>query len=257
MRIPRVYAPELDPSAGALIQIDARASHHLRTVLRMQPGARVRLFCGQGWDVEAELIDVPRRGPVRARTIARRPVENESPLPVTLYQAVSRGERMDLTIQKAVELGVARIVPLWTARSAKRLSDARLQRRLAHWRGVIIAACEQCGRARLPELGEPTELSTLKASRGRDTLPLLLDPQGEGLLRSRGATPSRVVLVSGPEGGLTPQERAKLVEAGFLALRLGPRILRTETAALAALSAVQTLWGDLGHRIMDAPNAMT
>jgi 16S rRNA (uracil1498-N3)-methyltransferase len=246
MRVPRVFTSDLDPHGRTPVALDARAAHHLRTVLRLRAGERVRLFDGRGWDLEAELTEVPRRGAVRARPLRRIEVDNESPLPVTLCQGISRGERMDFALQKSVELGVARIVPLWTERSARRFTGPRMERRLAHWRGVIVSACEQCGRARIPELVPPLELEELEAPRDPGLAALWLDPAaGEGL-GTLPEAPRAVWLVAGPEGGFSERERGRLRRAGFHAVRLGPRVLRTETAALAALAAVQTRWGDLG-----------
>lgn len=246
MRIPRVFTPSLDPRARTPVRLDERASHHLRTVLRLRAGARVRLFDGRGWDLEAEITELPRRGPVRALPLRRVEVRNESPLPVTLFQGISRGERMDLSIQKSVELGVARIVPLWTERSIGRISGARLERRLAHWRGVVVSACEQCGRARIPKLAPPRPLGELSAPDQDGTVALVLDPEADGELGTLSATPRAVWLLAGPEGGLSERERRLVQAAGFHGLRLGPRVLRTETAALAAVTAVQLRWGDLG-----------
>ncbi len=246
MRIPRVFTAALDPDGREPVMLDERASRHLRTVLRLRPGARIRLFDGRGWDLEAELVHAPRRGPLTARPLRRVAVHNESPLPVTLCQGISRGERMDYTLQKSVELGVARILPVWTERSACRLSGERLRRRLAHWRGVILSACEQCGRARIPTLDPPVEVAALHPPKDPGTIPLMLDPEaGDGLNTLEQVTPA-VWILAGPEGGLSPPERRALRAAGFRGVRLGPRILRTETAAVAALAAVQMRWGDLG-----------
>ncbi len=246
MGTPRIYVPDLEATEGALVTLDARASHHLRTVLRKTRGAAVRLFSGGDWEQDGVLVEIPRRGPVRVRVGAKHPVSRESPLRTVLFQAVSRGERMDFTIQKAVELGVSRIVPLWSERGARRLPPDRLQRRLDHWRGVAIAACEQCGRTRVPEIAEPREIGQITVSSGARALALLLDPSAPQGVPTASPAPRELWLAAGPEGGFSAAERDHLRAAGFVGVRLGPRTLRTETAALAAMAAVQILWGDLG-----------
>ncbi|MDW8470173.1 MAG: 16S rRNA (uracil(1498)-N(3))-methyltransferase [Burkholderiales bacterium] len=172
-------------------------------------------------------------------------VERESPLAVTLVQAISTGERMDATIEKAVELGVAAIRPVVSARTQGRLDPARAQVKLAHWRRIAIAACEQCGRNRLPPIEPPSSLAESLLRLPERSLKLLLSPRGERRLRDAlvpGAC--EIVLACGPEGGFDEAEEALLRSAGFVAVRLGPRVLRTETAAPAALAALNALAGD-------------
>ena len=240
MRIPRIYQP-VALRSGARLQLDEAASHHLLRVLRLKAGDHLTLFDGQGREHEAILL--AGRGK-RAEVALGAPLDRnvESPLAVTLAQGISRGERMDYTLQKAVELGVARIVPLFTARCNVKLTAERLEKRLAHWRGVIAHACEQCGRSCLPTLASPQALDQWQAPEA--ALKLVLDggaAAGLGRLTPPGGA---VVLAIGPEGGLTAAEIRRLQARGFQALRLGPRILRTETAGIAALAALQTLWGD-------------
>lgn len=170
-------------------------------------------------------------------------IDVESPLHVTLAQGISKGDRMDFTIQKAVELGINRIVPLNTERSVVNLKGERQEKKMAHWRGVIVSACEQCGRNTLPELLPMQDLSDWLANSSQGTK-LLLDHRSEASLTSL-AVSTDVTLLIGPEGGLSEQERQSAYRVGYQGLRLGPRVLRTETAALTALAALQSHWGDL------------
>jgi 16S rRNA (uracil1498-N3)-methyltransferase len=259
MRIPRLYLPA-PLAVGATVTLDERAFNHAVRVLRLKPGAALILFNGAGGAFAATLADIGKRD-AWARVTAALPGEVESPLRVTLAQGVSRGEKMDYTLQKAVELGVAAIQPLFTERGGVDLTGHRLARKVRHWLGIIMGACEQCGRNRLPELSEPLGLVEWLARQaetdpsgaerqppskdGRD-LRLLLDPRVDRGLRGLGAPTSAVTLLIGPEGGLSPAEIAQAGQAGFTGVRLGPRTLRTETAGVAALAAVQALWGDWG-----------
>jgi len=235
--VPRLYVDaELSPQGEFVLPEDA--AHHAARVLRLREGELVLLFDGRGGEYEARL-SMPRRGQVVAEIGARRDVERESPLAVTLVQAVSSGEKMDFTIQKAVELGVAAIQPVLTAKSVVRLSAEREAKKLAHWRRVAIAACEQCGRNRIPEILEPVALDRYRPGAGSR---ILLSPSGPGKLADFAKGP--VVLAAGPEAGFSDGEEQFLLRAGFQPVRLGPRILRTETAALAALAALNALAGD-------------
>ncbi|MGH8253357.1 MAG: 16S rRNA (uracil(1498)-N(3))-methyltransferase [Steroidobacteraceae bacterium] len=242
MRTTRIYV-ELDLAAGAEVLLPAAASTHLLRVLRLRPGASLTLFNGRGGEYTAELAEGGRSG-ARALVGAHTAIERESPLQITLLQGVARGERMDFIVQKATELGVQRIVPLSCEFSVVRLDEAALRRRVEHWRGVAIAACEQCGRNRLPQVESimPFEAACLG---GNDELKLVLVPQAPATLKMLSEKPQRVVLLVGPEGGLSGREQLLAQRQGFQACRLGPRILRTETAPLAALAALQALAGDL------------
>jgi 16S rRNA (uracil1498-N3)-methyltransferase len=211
-------------------------------VLRLGPGAELILFDGHGGDYLATLAMIAKREVV-AEVGEHRQRECESPLGVTLAQGVSKGERMDFTIQKAVELGVQQIVPLSTERSVVNLKGERLERKMVHWQGVIISACEQCGRNTLPRLMPMQTLSAWLSHRVNGT-GLLLDHRAEETVPSL-KRPNEVTMLIGPEGGLSERERESAYAAGYLGLRLGPRILRTETAALTALAALQSYWGDL------------
>ena len=246
MRIPRGYH-DGDLTPGAEIVLDETLANHLTRVLRLRAGDPVQLFDGRGREVRAVLAVLDRK-----RTTARveadiAPVA-ESPLRLTLAQGICRGEKMDLVLQKATELGVHAILPLLTERTEVRLDAEREAKRMAHWRQVIASACEQCGRATLPRLDAPMALPNwLAALRGVDgagDIRLVLDPGGA--LDLRELTPAEsMTLAVGPEGGFSEAEVALMQRAGFGGLRLGPRILRTETAGLAAIAALQARFGDL------------
>jgi 16S rRNA (uracil1498-N3)-methyltransferase len=243
MRVPRVYV-ESSLAEGALVDLGGEAAVHLVRVLRLALGAELTLFNGEGgeWGGRIESVD---RGRVRVRIADHRLVERESPLFLTLAQGISRGERMDYTLQKAVELGVSRIVPLTTERSVVRLDEARGERRVEHWTKVLRSASEQSGRTRVPELLPITRLYDW-LTRDEPGLKLLLI-RAEGAARLSELVPDpAITLLIGPEGGFAGDEVAVALRAGYRALRLGPRVLRTETAAVAALGALQALWGDLG-----------
>lgn len=241
MRIPRIFHPRpLSPHSR--IALDESAARHVAKVLRLGNGATLRLFDGQGGEYPALIEEIGKREVIVALG-EHAPIEVESPLMVTLAQGISKGERMDFTVQKAVELGVQRIVPLDTERSVVNLKGERRERKLEHWRGVIISACEQCGRNTLPELLPMQSLASWLET-PQAGLPLLLDHRAD----SRIATldkPQALTLLIGPEGGLSEKEREQAYAAGYTGLRLGPRVLRTETAALTALAAMQSHWGDL------------
>ena len=239
---PRIFSAT-PLTSGSDIVLDPVASRHLREALRLTAGDALLLFDGRGGEYAAELLTVTRQQ-VLARIGAQREVDRESPLAITLAQGISRGERMDYTLQKAVELGVARVVPLSTERSTVRLDEARTARRLEHWTGILRHACEQSGRTRLPTLLPPLKVDAY-AAREMAALRLLLDPQADTSLSTLPLAAS-VALAIGPEGGFSTHERAVLAAAGFRPVRLGPRILRTETAALVALSILQSRAGDLG-----------
>ncbi|MBN8717170.1 16S rRNA (uracil(1498)-N(3))-methyltransferase [Thermomonas sp.] len=243
MRLTRCHI--VQPLApGSEIALPEDVSAHLLRVLRLSPGDACVLFNGDGHDYDARLLVADKRG-ARAEILAARPVANESPLRITLLQGIARGEKMDFILQKATELGVARVLPVESERSEVRLPAARAEKRLAHWRQVVVSACEQSGRATVPEVLPPQPLASAAAQReGRG---FLLDPQADASLAAlRGAPLAACTLAIGPEGGWSPRDRAQLDAAGFNGLRLGPRVLRTETAGLAAIAALQALAGDLG-----------
>lgn len=242
MRITRVFQPAALTS-GASLDLDEHASHHLAHVLRIKPGADLVLFNGEGGEYQAQVQTVGKRGVVVLVGTRSDPLR-ESKLVTVLAQGVSRGERMDYTLQKAVELGVSRIVPLSTEHSMVNLSGERRERRTQHWQSIIVSACEQCGRNAVPKLDNTNEFA---AWLGTDTssLKLVLHQDGEKSLSELPAPSGAVTLLVGPEGGLSDNEVVRAQAVGFTVLRLGPRILRTETAGVAALAAIQAKWGDL------------
>jgi 16S rRNA (uracil1498-N3)-methyltransferase len=244
MRMTRVHLAQ-PLAAGTEVVLPEAAARHVARVLRLRPGAALLLFDGSGADFRAEITEVA--GPrVRTRIVERIDGLPESPLAVTLVQAVSRGERMDWTLQKATELGVRRIQPVLSARSVVRLDGQQGERRLRHWQGVVAGACEQCGRSVLPVVEAPLELAQyLEVPRGADRR-LVLAPDGSGSIGALAAGLVSVELLIGPEGGLDETEVAAAGRAGFERVRLGPRVLRTETAGIAALAVLQALAGDLG-----------
>lgn len=243
MPTPRLHLP-VALAAGETVTLDDNARRHAVQVLRLREGDRIVLFNGRGGECEAQIVACSRRE-VTARLLRCTATERESPLAVHLGLGIARGERMDFALQKATELGVAAVTPLFTERVVVRLDDKRAAKRLAHWQGVIVAACEQCGRNRLPVLHAPQPLATWLAGRD-ETRRLFLDPQATQALGGLPAPAGPLALAIGPEGGFTGDERRAIAAADFTGVRLGPRILRTETAVLAALAAVQVLWGDLG-----------
>lgn len=242
MAQPRIHI-DGDLSVAASLRLPDAAFRHLVQVLRLKPGERFVAFDGRGGEYEAELASVGRRE-AEARLLGHSPVDRESPLDLTLAQCVSKGERMDYTLQKAVELGVTRIVPLISSRSVVRLDAERWDRKLEHWRGIVVAACEQSGRTRLPPVAEPRTLSDWLGGAEAQGTRLTLDPQGRHALRELPAPDGPVTLLVGPEGGLAEPELQRTRAAGFTGIRMGPRVLRTETAGVAALAALQAIWGD-------------
>ena len=200
------------------------------------------LFDGRGGEYEARIERIEKDRVVVALGVWH-DVERESGLRVTLVQAVQAGEKMDYTVQKAVELGVSHIVPVDSRRSVIRLSGERAARRVAHWQGVAAAACEQCGRNQVPQLAPLEKLESWLARPADGALRLILAPDAEQALVDLAPTKNLQILI-GAEGGLDPQELVAARQVGFMAVRMGPRVLRTETAGLAALAAVQALWGD-------------
>ena len=241
MNLPRFYCREA-LATGAHIDLPETVARHAVRVLRLPPGAPMVLFDGRGGEYEAHIERIEKNRVVVALG-AWRDVECESKLVVTLVQAVQAGEKMDFTIQKAVELGVADIVPVDSRRSVIRLAGERAAKRVAHWQGVAASACEQCGRNQVPLVAPLEKLEHWLARSARDGLRLMLAPEAEYSMADLPPA-TNVQLLIGAEGGLDPQEMIAAKEAGFLAVRLGPRVLRTETAGLAALAALQALWGD-------------
>ncbi len=242
MRIPRFYTEQaLAPQQTVVLE--PAPSHHLLKVLRLQPGDPALLFNGDGKEYRAVLESSKGKQAYLAVGGTSEPLR-ESRLHISLGQGISRGERMDLVVQKAVELGVNEITPLWTRRSQVQLSGQRLDKRLEHWRGIAQSACEQSGRVRMPACKPALALADWLGNSGSEGRGIILDPEAVATLRDIEPL-TRVRVLIGPEGGLEQEEVQSAAAAGFQRVRLGPRILRTETAALATLAALQTLWGDL------------
>lgn len=245
MRLTRVFL-DAPLATGAQLPLPEGPARHLTRVLRLTAGDALILFNGQGGEFAAT-IDSVRRDAVRVRIGAHQAVTRESPLTTTLLQGIARGEKMDQILQKATELGVTRVVPVLTARSNVRLDAATARRKQQHWQGVAIGACEQSGRDRVPEVALPATLpAALAASSAALSLVLAPDEEAAPLASLLAAAkPTSLALLVGPEGGLDDAELAAAHQAGYRRCRLGPRVLRTETAALVALAALQFTVGDL------------
>jgi len=243
VRLTRIHV-DAALAPGARVALPESAAAHLVRVLRLQPGDECVLFNGDGRDYDARIVAIGKRS-IEADVGTARTVDNESPLRITLLQGIARGEKMDWILQKATELGVASVLPVGSERSEVKLDAARADKRLAHWRSVVVSACEQSGRARVPEVAGPQPLAA--ALTALAPMPrYLLDPLATEVVASLPATLRECVLAVGPEGGWSPRDRGQLLAAGFVGLRLGPRVLRTETAGIAAIAALQSRAGDLG-----------
>lgn len=243
MRTIRIHV-DLPLAAGTEVTLPAQAAEHVAHVLRLGVGDAVTLFNGNGCNYVATILAAGKR--VTTLVVSSKlAAANESALTLTLAQAVVRGEKMDWIVQKATELGVVRIIPILTERTQVRTNSVRAHKRLEHWRAVAVSACEQSGRARVPEVVAPLTLrewlTRLPADPG---LLLALCPESPARARDLRFAKPCGILVVGPEGGLGDRDRSELADAGFTSLSLGPRILRTETAGLAALAALQAVHGD-------------
>lgn len=248
MRTPRIYLNQdlkAALSRGSAISFDENAQRHVAQVLRLKPGSDITLFNGREGEYTATLELVSRRQVTAClKSFVSRSVE--SPLEITLLQGISRGERMDYTLQKATELGVRRIVPLITERCGVHLNEERRNKRQQHWQGIIIAACQQCGRNQVPAIHSITPLTQwLTQTTEQPPLRLVLAPDAEQGLKNLPPPTTGVELLIGPEGGLEGSEIELAKRNGYQAVSIGPRILRTETAGLAALAILQSLWGDI------------
>ncbi|MDB5748968.1 MAG: Ribosomal small subunit methyltransferase [Massilia sp.] len=243
--MPRFYCPQ-PLSNGATVDLPESVAHHLH-VVRMQPGAALTLFDGRGGQYQATLADIGKRR-ASASVGVHEAAEVELPYAVTLAQGLPEGSKMDWIIEKAVELGVAAVQPLAAQRSVVRLSGERLEKRHAHWQGVIVAASEQCGRNRLAGLAPATDFGRWLGTAQEPPQPrILLSPRATQSLAAwaHEQPPQALTLLVGPEGGFTREEEDAALAAGALALSMGPRVLRTETAALAALAMLAGIWGGM------------
>jgi 16S rRNA (uracil1498-N3)-methyltransferase len=242
MRIPRTFV-DATLASGAHVALSPFAAEHLTRVLRLGDGAEIACFNGDGNDYRC-VLRVRGKGQIWVDVGAATAVDSESPLHVSLAQCIARGEKMDWILQKATELGVVRIEPLVSERTEVRMDEERGERRLAHWRRVVQSACEQCGRARVPELLAAQALPSFAADcMTRSVHKFVLDPDAAASFPALDAERA-VVLAVGPEGGFSERDLDALRQSGFVGVRLGPRILRTESAGVAALAVLQHLAGD-------------
>lgn len=261
MQSPRFYVSgeelgvEITASTSLPVRVNLRGSavKHMTQVLRLKEGAAIVIFNGCGCEFRSVIRSVGKNS-VEIEVVDVLSPQLESPTGITLAQGVSRADRMDWTVQKSVELGVNNIIPVITARTVVNLKGEHKQRRVQHWRKVAISACEQCGRNYVPEVSSAVRfsdfVSQFTCAEFNNVLKLVLYHKAESglssVIKQRKDSPGSVLLLVGPEGGLSEQEQQDCVKAGFIAVKMGPRILRTETAAIAAITLVQSTLGDLG-----------
>lgn len=240
MRIHRIHTPlALEP--GEEITLTGKPAHYLGRVLRVVPGQTIVLFNGDGRDHACEICR-PGKNSLTLEVLSRLPAKPESPLHITVVQAVSRGERMDQTLQKCTELGVMAFQPLWSERVEVRLKGEKLEKRRSHWQGVVVSACEQSGRAVIPPVLQPSGLVDWVASPASGSRWVLVPGASDSLVTMKSG--HSIELVIGPEGGFSDAELDMMKSKGIKPVSLGPRILRTETAAPAAVAVLQALKGD-------------
>ncbi len=241
MRISRLYidAPLAEQQS---ITLEGERLNYIANVLRLKMGTELSIFNGQGGEYLASIADISKRS---ATLEVKRFSDNniESPLSITLVQGISRGERMDFTLQKATELGVNRIIPVFSKRCTVSLKGNRLEKRLQHWQGIVRSACEQSGRNTIPDVETAQQLASFLNIENSQPK-ILLDPESNQGLHSISSPPASMTILIGPEGGFDHSERETAYAKGYQGIQLGPRVLRTETAAIATISAMQTLWGD-------------
>jgi 16S rRNA (uracil1498-N3)-methyltransferase len=243
MRIPRIYHHE-SLEVNSEVFLDEDAANHVGRVLRMTVGQQIELFDGSNLTFNAEITQADKKR-VKVRVLASQADDRESPLHLHLGQVMSRGEKMEFTIQKSIELGVNVITPLFSERCGVKLDAERLAKKIQQWQKIAIAACEQCGRNRVPEIREPMTLQAWCAE-ADEGLKLNLHPRASQSINTLPQPVERVRLLIGPEGGLSADEIAMTAQQGFTDILLGPRVLRTETTALTAITALQVRFGDLG-----------
>jgi 16S rRNA (uracil1498-N3)-methyltransferase len=243
MRLTRVHV-DADLQAGQRLTVEGAAGNHIARVLRLRTGDTLTLFNGQGGEYGGSIEEI-RRDTVVVSVLERREMERESPFQLTLAQGISRGERMDWVVQKATELGVWRIRPLFTERSVVQLDERQAARKIQHWRSIAVAACEQSGRNRVPEITQPVGLYEMLEHHTPGGTALLLSPGAPLRIADIASAAAHATVLIGPEGGLADVEQAAAIKSGFTPVRLGPRVLRTETAAVCALTLLQQKFGDL------------
>jgi 16S rRNA (uracil1498-N3)-methyltransferase len=238
----RIYINQKLP-IDSIIELDNAAANHVINVLRMNIGEQIILFNGDGKEYSANITEISKKK-INLKILDAIEKNLESPLKIHLGQGIAKGEKMDLIIQKAVELGVTEITPLITARCNVHFKADRLEKKIEHWQKVVISACEQCGRNFIPTINPPQKIADWIGNNQSD-LALILSPYAEQSLANLAAKPTNISILIGPEGGLTAEEVELAKRYNFLAVKLGPRILRTETAGLVVLSILQAKWGDL------------
>lgn len=243
MSLPRFYCPPPLPAEG-MLELPREAAHHAHRVLRLRVNDAVQIFDGSGRALDGKISEINAKR-VLLHELQTCLDDAESPLRIILAQSMCSSEKMDWVVQKATELGASAIQPVQTKRSVAKLSGERADKRLAHWNSVAISACEQCGRNTLPQIGMPQDFGAwLSEVRGQGGAKFMLHPEGSSPLQKQPAPQGSVILLIGPEGGFGEDEVKMVQLAGFSAIRLGKRILRTETAGMAGIAALQTLWGD-------------
>jgi 16S rRNA (uracil1498-N3)-methyltransferase len=243
MRLTRVHV-DADLQPGQHLTVEGAAGNHISRVLRLRTGDALTLFNGQGGEYGGSIEEI-HRDTVVVSVLERRELERESPFQLTLAQGISRGERMDWVVQKATELGVWRIQPLFTERSVVQLDERQAIRKIQHWRSIAVAACEQSGRNRVPEITQPVGLYEMLEHHTPGGTALLLSPGASLRIADIASAAADATVLIGPEGGLGDVEQAAAIKSGFTPVRLGPRVLRTETAAVCALTLLQQKFGDL------------
>ena len=243
MRLTRIHI-DADLQTGQPLTVAGSAGNHIARVLRLRAGDGLTLFNGRGGEYGGRIEEM-HRDSVRVSVLEHRDEERESPFHLTLAQGISRGERMDWVVQKATELGVSRIAPLFTERSVVHLDEKQAAKKVQHWRAIAIAACEQSGRNQVPEIDAPISLYDLLEQRTAGAVALLLSPGAALRITDVPAAEEGAMVLIGPEGGLAQVEQETALRSGFTPVRLGPRVLRTETAAVCALTLLQQKFGDL------------
>ena len=242
-RIQRFHVDQIDNSKSHL-EIADEQSHYVTRVLRLQTGDRMILFDGSGSEWKAKIIDT-KRNRLLLELEERATPDRESPINLTLIQSISRSQRMDLVMQKSTELGVTRIVPVFSTNTIVKMKEDKIEKKMNHWRNILISASEQSGRTKIPDLISPIQLETECLKRYKSDLSIFYDTTGKDSYDAN--NPKDITAVIGPEGGFTEDEKQMAIDAGYMVMQSGPRLLRTETAPIMALSILQYLYGDLSN----------
>ncbi len=241
MRISRLYL-DTPLAEQQIITLNGERLNYIANVLRLKAGTEISIFNGKGGEYSATIVEINKRSALlEIKTFTDKNIE--SPLSITLAQGISRGERMDFTLQKATELGVNKIIPIFSKRCTVNLKGDRLEKRLQHWQGIVNSACEQSGRNNIPHVEIAQTMDSFLEAKN-NPCQILLDPESTQTLSSLSPVPDSVTILIGPEGGFDAREREQAYTKGYQGVQLGPRVLRTETAAIATISAMQALWGD-------------